>query len=180
VLTDTAVYPVNDLCDSLPRPANCPTKPITNTPSSQSAVVQLASQTATTIHNANHQPVLAVATGATVHDFVTVTPNPPGTPVPGGPGDSPAQVTIGWFLNGTCDGTPAANSGPMGLDGNGQVDATGFPQGPLGAGMYSFKAHFPGTNAYAPSDGPCDPLAVVDANIQITPPTATNQVGTTR
>ena len=62
---------------------------------------------------------------------------------------------------------------------DGTVDATAFPQGPLAAGLLGFKAHYLGDRrtVYAASDGPCEPLRVVDANIQITPTTATNRVG---
>ncbi len=59
----------------------------------------------------------------------------------------------------------------------GTVDATGFAQGPLAAGGYSFKAHYLGDSnnpRYAPSDGPCEPLKVVDARIKITPATGVN------
>ena len=54
---------------------------------------------ATDIHNAAHQPVLTVEAGSTVHDFVTVS-GQPGSPNPTG------TVTVNWFLNGTCAGSP--------------------------------------------------------------------------
>src|SRR5262249_30206554 len=50
----------------------------------------------------------------------------------------------------------------------------------LAAGVYGFQAHYlgdPANPVYAPSDGACEPLTVVDANIQISPATATNRVG---
>src|SRR5262249_6177564 len=140
------------------------------------------SETKTTIHDAAHNPVTAVAVGSTVHDLVTVTgeerPGVPMQPAPTG------NVNVDWFTNGECSGTPAANSGsigPLAPTGMGLVstfDATGFAQGPLNtAGLFSFKGHYEGGGPYAPSVGECEPLKVVDANVQITPETATNAVG---
>src|SRR5262249_8044642 len=57
-------------------------------------------------------------------------------------------------------------------------DATGFNFTVNVAGARAFLAHYPGDATYVASDGPCEPLQVVDANIQITPATATNPVGT--
>jgi uncharacterized repeat protein (TIGR01451 family) len=129
--------------------------------------VSLATTTTSTqIHNAAHQVVTAVETGATVHDFVAVS------------GPTSGNVTVDWFTSNTCSGTPASNSGNLALAANGQVDATGFAKGPLAAGLYGFKAHYLGNGVFLPSDGPCEPLQVVDANIQITPASAVNPVST--
>ena len=111
-----------------------------------------------------------------MHDFVTVSsPNPdpnPSQSVPSG------NVHIDWFLNGDCSGNPAATSGSLGpLDANGHFDATGFAFTVSSAGQRSFKAHYEGNNEYAPSDGACEPLQVVDARITIAPD-KTNEVGT--
>jgi uncharacterized repeat protein (TIGR01451 family) len=122
--------------------------------------------TSTQIHNAAHQVVTVVETGSTVHDFVSVS------------GPASGNVTVDWFTNNTCSGTPASNSGNLALGANGQVDATGFAKGPLAAGLYGFKAHYLGNGAFLPSDGPCEPLRVVDANIQITPASAVNPIST--
>ena len=62
------------------------------------------------------------------------------------------------------------------LTGGGTVDATDFPQGPLGAGRYSFQATYLGDATYEGSTGACEPLSIVDARIHITP-SATNRVG---
>jgi hypothetical protein len=87
-------------------------------------------------------------------------------------------VNIDWVTNGTCTGAPAANSGSIGpLNASGQLDATGFAQTPATAGFYGFRAHYEGDARYTPSTGACEPLQVVDANIQLTPPTATNHIG---
>ena len=120
-------------------------------------VLQLVSATTTDIHNANHQVVTSVDAGSTVHDLVTVT-GQTGSAAPSG------NVTIDWFTNNTCTGTPASNSGPVGpLVANGSTgtfDATGFAKGPLAAGLYAFQAHYAGDATYAGSDGPCEPLQV--------------------
>ncbi len=114
--------------------------------------------------------VTVVPVGTTVHDFVTVT-GQPNQPIPTG------NVNIDWFLNGDCSGTPEANStsiGPLAADGT--FDATAFAFTVTAAGMRSFMAHYEGDDTYLPSDGACEPLQVVDANIQITP-NGTNRVG---
>jgi uncharacterized repeat protein (TIGR01451 family) len=129
--------------------------------------ISIASTTTSTqIHNAAHQVVTAVETGATVHDFVAVS------------GAASGNVTVDWFTNNTCSGTPASNSGNLALPANGQIDATGFAKGPLATGLYGFKAHYLGNGVSLASDGPCEPLQVVDANIQITPASAVNPVST--
>ena len=91
------------------------------------------------------------------------------------------NVNIDWFLNGDCgsqeESGPAANSGSIGpLDANGHLDATGFSFTVSTPGFYSFRAHYEGDGVYDPSDGACEPLRVVDANIQITP-NGVNHVG---
>ena len=108
----------------------------------------------------------AVVGGATVHDQVTVAGGPDavgGLPAPTG------TVKVDWFTNGTCTGTPAATSPALTLAG-GTVDAAGFAQGPLTLGVYAFRAHYlgdAGNASFMPSDGPCEPLRVVAANILI-------------
>ena len=111
----------------------------------------------------------AVEAGATVHDSVTVT---------GAAATPSGNVTFDWFTNGTCAGAPASTSANVALA-NGQADATGFAKGPLAAGRYAFRAHYLGDTEYVAGAGPCEPLQVVDANIQITPGAATNRIGHT-
>jgi hypothetical protein len=130
---------------------------------------QLTPNVSTVIHNASHQVVTAVETGSTVHDFVSVTG---AAATPGG------NVTIDWFTTNTCSGTADSTSGNVALDASGHADATGFPQGPLAAGLYGFEAHYAGDATYVPADGVCEPLRVVDANISITP-SGVNRVGDT-
>ena len=159
VLTDQASLTWKDTCSS--GSPNCPSGDQTASSGSQATVQQLQSNTSTAIHNAAHSPVTVVEAGSVVHDFVTVT-GQPGKPNPTG------NVNIDWFTNNQCSGSPAASSGPVGpLNASGQLDATGFAQGPLAAGFYGFKAHYLGDGTYATSDGACEPLQVVDANIQI-------------
>ena len=124
----------------------------------------------TTIHDAGHAAVTAVPRGTTVHDFVRVT-GPSGTPT--------GTVTIDWFLNGTCTGSPSVTSGPFALDASGQVDATGFSFTVNSAGKRAFLAHYSGDSTYSAANGRCEELTVVDANIQISPNTDANPVGAT-
>src|SRR5262249_17982773 len=86
------------------------------------------------------------------------------------------NVTIDWFLNGTCTGTPALNSGSLGPLVNGQLDATSFAFTVNDPGMRAFRAHYAGDANYQASDGACEPLQVVKASISIAP-SATNEVG---
>ena len=119
-LTDTASLTWHDLCDDPlgTGDTNCVANPPDATAQSQTTVQQLASSTATQIHNAAHQVVTSAAPGDVVHDFVTVT-GQAGSPSPSG------NVTIELFSNTGCTGT-AANSSTVVLDGSGQVDAIGF------------------------------------------------------
>ena len=131
-------------------------------------VQQLTPTVATDIHNASHTVVTTVAAGTTVHDFITVS----------GAGATPTETaTLDWFTNGACAPNPQSTSAALTLDGTGHVEATSFAKGPLAAGLYSFKATYGGNTIYTPAAGPCEPLRVVDANISITPQTATNHVG---
>ncbi|MFL6007695.1 MAG: Ig-like domain repeat protein [Gaiellaceae bacterium] len=124
----------------------------------------------TDIHNGSHNAVTVVEARSTVHDSVAVS-GVDGQPTPSG------NVTLDWFTNANCAGEPAATSGSATLDASGHADATAFPQGPLASGFYGFKAHYAGDAVYATATGACEPLRVVDASIQLTPGTATNEVG---
>jgi hypothetical protein len=169
VLTDSASLTWKDTCNS--GSPNCPVGDQTSSSGSQATVQQFQSSTSTAIHNAAHQVVTAVAAGTTVHDFVTVT-GQAGEPNPTG------NVSIDWFTNGSCTAPPAATSAPVALDANGQADATAFSFTPTAAGQFAFQATYAGDGTYAGSVGACEPLNVVDANIQITP-NGTNPVGAT-
>jgi hypothetical protein len=170
-LTDTATVGWNNTCTSNPD-NDCATGPQFAGAGSSALVQKLSSATATNIHDAGHNTVTAVAVSSTVHDFVTVT-GEPSKPTPTG------NVTIDWFLNNTCSGSPQSNSGNLALNASGQLDATGFAFTVNTPGLRGFRAHYLGDATYDPSDGACEPLRVVDASIQISPLTATNEVGTT-
>ena len=63
--------------------------------------------------------------------------------------------------------SPSTPLGPAGT-----VDVTAFAFTVNTAGQRAFRAHYlgdPANPVYAASDGPCEPLSVVDANISITP-----------
>src|SRR6266542_1619439 len=125
---------------------------------------------ATAIHNPAHQTVTSVPVGTTVHDSVSVTdPNALGTPT--------GSVTFSWFTNGTCT-LPAAATDTQTLVA-GAFDDTGFAFTPASAGLFAFRAHYNGDGNFTVADSPCEPLNVVDANIQITPATDTDEINDT-
>jgi len=173
-LTDSAQLTWHDLCNDplQTHNSNCPLgAAILAGAGSQTIVSGLPSTTSTTIHNAAHAAVTAVAVGTNVHDFVSVSGGA-GNPVPTG------NVTVDWFLNGTCAGAPASTSAVTPLDAAGTVDVTAFNFTVNSAGGRSFMAHYGGDAVYLGSTGACEPLQVVDANVSITP-NGTNPVGTT-
>jgi hypothetical protein len=172
-LTDSATLNWNNTCTS-PTVQNCTTGVQQASAGSSTLVQQLPSSAATDIHNAQGQTVTAVGVGTTVHDFVTVTGQ-------GGQPDPTGNVNIDWFTNGTCTAPLAVNSGSIGplVPGpppTSTFDATGFSFTVNNPGQFAFRAHYEGDGVYLPSDGPCEPLTVVDANIQISPQQATNQI----
>jgi Bacterial Ig-like domain (group 3)/Galactose oxidase, central domain len=118
---------------------------------SVATIIVVAPPTVTTaIHNASHVTITTANAGTTVHDSVTVSGNN-GTPT--------GTVTFDFFNNVDCTGTPTATSGTFTLT-SGAADATGFAQGPLAAGSYSFKAHYNGDTNYTAGDSLCEPLTV--------------------
>jgi hypothetical protein len=171
-LPDSAVLTWQDLCDKPAGQSNCNPSSQPSGAASLSVITKASSSTSTLIHDGSHAVVTTVPVGTTVHDFVRVT-GQPGLPAPTG------NITLDWFLNGDCSGSPSQTSGPLGpLNASGELDATGFEFTVNSPGFRSFKAHFAGDGVYNGSDGDCEPLRVVDANIQINPPTANNPVGT--
>jgi uncharacterized repeat protein (TIGR01451 family) len=179
-LTDSVTFTWQSLCSSPGGSGiSCPNGNQFATIGGSTIVQQLPSDTSTQVLNSSDTAVTTVAVGTTVHDSVTVSPDPSapaGSPTPTG------SVTIDWFSNSACSGSPTAASSPLTLDGSGQVGATGFSFTPSTAGKYAFQATYngdPSNPAYVGSTGPCEPLTVVDADITIAPPTATNPVGAT-
>ncbi len=117
-------------------------------------IIPVAPTVVTEIHaGTNHSvAVTSVPAGTIVHDKATVS----------GSGTTPTgTVTFSWFTNGGCSGSPVASSSALSLT-SGAVDATTFPQGPLNAGSYSFKAHYNGDTNYTAADSACEPLTVTE------------------
>ena len=171
LLADRGTFTWNNSCDVVS--AGCSTLDSQGQATASATVNPLSTTTVTAIHNAAHQVVTAVPVGSTVHDFVRVANVLPNVPIPTG------NVNVDWFLNGDCSGAPVASSGSLGpLDASGQFDATAFSFTVNTPGMRAFRASYLGSGAYLPSTGACEPLQVVDANIQISPLQATNPVGT--
>src|SRR5262249_24679138 len=170
-------YNITDACN-ISGSNGCDTS-IVNPENAQgtATVMKRGSQASTTILSAGGQPVTTVEVGSIVHDSGSVVEN--SSPPPIVPGPVPTgSVSIDFFNNGGCTGSPVA-SGSAGLDASGNFNATGFPQGPLAAGHYSFQATYTGDGTYNASPAAtCEPLTVVDANIQITPANATNPLNT--
>ena len=90
-----------------------------------------------------------------------------------------------WFTDGGCT-QPLTSHKVETLVRSGRRDldrrCDRLPAGAAGGGHYSFQANYLGDgntpSQFAPSMGPCEPLTVVDAYIQITPQNAANAVGT--
>ncbi len=180
-LSDIANFSYRQVCDKPVGGFPCSTALNISGSGAATDVNPVPTSTATAIHNnAGGGTVTSVAAGTTVHDFVTV------TGVPGQPGPA-GTVDVQWFTDGGCTQpftshkveTLVPNPG----GGFSTVDATDFPQGPLAAGHYSFQANYLGDgntpSQFAPSQGPCEPLTVVDAYIQITPQNAPTRSGRT-
>jgi hypothetical protein len=97
-----------------------------------------------------------------VHDKGTVTTDAVGG-VPSG-----SNVTFYFWSNNTCTGTPTAGPADVGVSGTSPAVAeNGLPQGPLGAGEYSYKAFFvSGDNTLvADAEGDCEPFKVNKADV---------------
>jgi hypothetical protein len=78
-----------------------------------------------------------------------------------------------FFTNATCAGPPASNEAPIASPPYSSIPRT------LGAGQYGFVAQYLGDVNYPPGDSTCEPFRILDANIQISPLTATNVIGAT-
>jgi hypothetical protein len=167
-LTDTGSLTWNNTC-TFPGDT-CTTANQTKTADGSALVQQLQSSTATTIHDANHQPVTAVLTGTVVHDFVSVT-GQSGQPFPTG------NVMIERFANRSCT-DPAANSTTVTLTANGTVDAVNFTYSQSTSTFISFRATYLGDATYAGSVGGCETLNIGNATaVQIASLHATRKTG---
>ncbi len=125
----------------------------------QASALIITPTVATELHKADHSVVAVGATvplGTTMHDKVTVTGNTP-----------TGNVTLQFFGDAACAGSVLATSGGIALAA-GSVDATAFPQGPLAAGSYGFKAHYVGDVHNTAADGTCENFVVGKANTTTT------------
>ncbi|HEY6197522.1 MAG TPA: hypothetical protein VI231_02840, partial [Candidatus Binatia bacterium] len=114
------------------------------------SVAKIEATVSTDIHDASHNVVTSVAAGTTVHDKATVS---------GAVGTPTGTVTVSWFTNGTCAGSPAQTSGALTLA-SGAVDGTTFTQTPSTSGSFAFQASYSGDGTYNVKLGPCEPLSV--------------------
>ena len=171
-LSDIANFSYRQVCDKPVAGFPCSTALNISGSGAATDVNPVPTTTTTAIHDATHAPVTTVTAGTTVHDFVTVSSGA-GNPIPTG------NVTVDWFLNGTCAGAPAVTSAATALGAGGTVDVTGFAFTVNSAGQRAFQAHYLGDgntpSQFAPSTGGCEPLTVVDAFIQITPQNASER-----
>ena len=93
----------------------------------------------------------SVPLASTVHDSATVmSSNSSATPM--------GNVSFTFFTNGTCFGE-GTSAGSKALDQNGVADGSS-PEGPLAAGLYSFRASYAGDLNFVGSTGECEPLNV--------------------
>jgi len=169
-LNDQATYTWNEICATSILPG-CSSN-TNNSQATASADINPIPTTATTAIQSNGGTVTAVESGATVSDNITVSSDIPNQPAP------PGNVNLQFFTNAQCSGSSLAST-EVTLDGNGQA-FNALPEGPLAPGFYGYLAHYEGSadGAYLAShDDQCEPLRVVDANIQITPQQATDPVG---
>jgi hypothetical protein len=177
-LSDQIDYTVTNACNVVS--SNCDSSLTNEEQLTASATVQKRKAQATTTILAGADPVTTIVSGTTVHDSGTVSEDTANeNPPPVVPGPVPTgTVSITFFQGGTCNGT-VLDTGSATLDASGNFNATTMPETPTTPGMYSFQATYNGDGTYnaSPASG-CEPLQVVNANIQITPATATNPIGT--
>ena len=122
------------------------------------AAVKVEPVVTTELHKADHSVVSiggSVDLGTIMHDKVTVTGNSPG-----------GTVTLKFFDNGACSGSPLVTSSALSLS-SGMVDATAFAQGPLAADSYSFMASYPGDTGNLAADSICEPFTVDKKQLSI-------------
>jgi uncharacterized repeat protein (TIGR01451 family) len=98
--------------------------------------------------------VTSVGLGATVHDEATVTGTALGAPT--------GTVTFTWYSTASDCSGPSTDAGTVPLVGGHASPSTSF--GPLGAGQYSFRAHYNGDTNYRAADAACEPLSVDKAD----------------
>lgn len=136
--------------DGITTSANSPTvSPVIT--SMISAAPTTAATVSTSIKNSGGSVITSANTSAIVHDSATVSGS---GPVPTG------SVNFSFYNNINCTSTAVASSGALALV-SGSVDATGFTQGPLANGSYSFNASYSGDVNYPSGTSACEPLSIV-------------------
>lgn len=111
----------------------------------------------TDIHDAAEAVVTSVPLGMTVHDQANITSLTLGF-------DPSQPVDFTFYTNNTCqDGTASGSAAIVA-----GVAHSSDSQGPLGAGLYSFKANYVGDGNYNSAIGPCEPLTVNKSQLNIT------------
>jgi len=144
------------------------TKPCDNPESDDCQFHPQGSRIETEVHLATTHVVVSNASpatlGSTVHDKATVTTDG-GIAVPDG-----SQVHFYFWKNNDCTGTPFAGPSDNAISGASPASVDGgLPEGPLGAGSYSYKATFTSGDAHvvSSSEGECEPFKVNKADTQI-------------
>lgn len=119
----------------------------------------------TVVHLADHTVISApVPLGSSVHDKATVTTSD-GAAIP-----DHSKISFYFWKNGTCDGTPLAGPDDHTISGASPLaEDNGQPEGPLGAGSYSYQANFTSGDPTTVSDGEgdCEPLTVSKGTLHI-------------
>lgn len=129
---------------------------------------KLTPTSVTSIHNTSEAIVTSVQAGSTVHDSAIITGS---GPVPTGTAD------FTFYTDNTC--TAGATASGTGIALVAGVAHPSLSQGPLLAGLYSFKAHYNGDENYLAGDAACEPLNAI-AQGHITVDKITNPIGNTQ
>ena len=125
-------------------------------------VNQAASSSVTAIHNAAGDAVITapVALGTSVYDSAAVS-SANSSFKPSG------SVTFTFYSSIDCS-TGGGAAGSASVNGTSGVASPSSTEGPLHAGVYSFKAHYAGDGDFSASDATCEPLNVNQAQLDIT------------
>src|SRR5262249_7367762 len=112
-------------------PANNACEPLT--------VEQATPTAATTLHDADHNPITSIPLASSIHERASVSGIAAFAPT--------GSVAFTFYTSGDCSAGAAA-AGSLTLDASG-VAHPSASQGPLAAGSYSFQAHYGGDTNYA-------------------------------
>lgn len=108
-------------------------------------VAKASASVVLSVHNTSHTDVTAVDYGDQVHPDVLVESRN-GLPT--------GNVTVSWWMNGTCAGTKTGAAGIFSLV-SGEADTTFYKDVTDVPGAYSFKAHYEGDAGFKPADSDC-------------------------